>query len=97
MPTTRSWGPVGAMAPELGVVPVFDAPTEVSSGLVAAIPLNSCTWKTIEAAVAVCTVTVFDAKAPAAYHSSPSELCPDAAYAPMRVQVLLAESVTDVK
>jgi hypothetical protein len=76
-PTTRSLGAVGVRDPELGVVLVFDAPTDVSSGFVAATPANSWTWKTIEAAEAVRTVTVVAGDAPATYQSSPSELCPD--------------------
>src|ERR1043165_8547813 len=92
--TARSDERVGFAEPEAAAVPVLDVPAKPSSGLTAAMPENSATW--IASTVAVPTVTVTDVTAAAfgAYHSSPSEKCPDVLKAPILVQVLPAESVT---
>lgn len=94
-PTTNSDEP-GVTVPESGVVPMFDVPVETSTGLAAAMPENSKASNAIDAAVATWIVTVVVAAALAEYHSSPSEKCPEAKYAPMRVQVLPAESVIEL-
>src|SRR5665213_2854439 len=97
-PTARSPDAVGVAAPELAVVPEVEVAVdaEPSTGLVVATPANSCTETAMEAAEAVCTVTVVAAWALAEYQSAPSELWPEANLSISFVQVLPAESVTEV-
>src|SRR5436309_15210866 len=70
-PISSSPDAAGVIAPLLAAVPVLDAPTEVSSAFVAAMPENSWTERAIVAAVAACAVIVVAAAALAAYHRSP--------------------------
>src|ERR1700682_2123676 len=95
-PTARSLAAVGVSEPESGEMLLFDAPVDAVSGEEAATPENS--WIAIEATpgLAVWMVTLVVARAAAAYHISPSELCDAIANAPTLVQALPAVSVTDV-
>src|SRR6266513_2062021 len=92
--TARSDEPVGFAEPEFAAVPVLDVPAKPSSGLTAATPANSATSTAMTVAVPTVTVTDVTAAAFGAYHSSPSEKCPDVEKAPIFVQVLPPESVT---
>ena len=77
-PSTSSPAALGVTEPELGAVPVPALPVARSSGLLLAIPENSNTLSDTLAAPVV-TVTLLTEAALAAYHSSPSEYCPDTA------------------
>ena len=57
-PTSSSLPAAGVMEPEPALVPVFDCPAEVSSGLAVATPANSWTSTAVFTVVARCTVTV---------------------------------------
>ena len=61
-----------------------------------AMPENSCTSTAMVVAELVRAVTVVTTLAFGEYHISPSELCPETAYPPIRIQMLPAESVTEV-
>jgi hypothetical protein len=95
-PTTSSLAMLGVTEPEPAVVPVFDVPADTSSGLTFAMPANSWTSNATDAAEFVVAVTVVTDLALGEYHISPSELCPAAKNAPILIQVLPPESVTDV-
>jgi hypothetical protein len=94
-PTTRSLAAVGVSEPDPGELLLVEVPVETSTGEVVEIPENS--WTSIETVVAlpVWTVTLVAGRALAAYHISPSELWPDELKAPILVQVLPEESVTE--
>jgi hypothetical protein len=93
-PTASSLVAAGVTAPEFAEAEVAEVAPEVSSGLVATIPLNSCTRSaTVDAAVV--TVTLLTDAAFGAYHSSPSEYWPETNTALALVQVFLP-SVTAV-
>ena len=87
---------MGVTDPELAVVLVLDAPVATSRLPVVAMPENSCTPTAMVVAEFVWAITLLTALALGEYHISPSELCPEAANAPIRVQMLPAESVTEV-
>ena len=96
-PTTRSLAAVEVTEPELAAVPVLAVPVDTSRGLVVATPLNSWTSKLADTTELLWTVTVVTGLALAEYHISPSEKWPATKWpVPMRVQMLLAESVTEV-